>query len=195
MKTIILFPFSLFVMSMICIILMSTTCEQDPVRNSDPNAKSENQQMLSVSSDNLTEEEIASLMFMVEEEKLARDVYDVMYGLYGLRIFYNINNSEVRHVSAISYLIEKYELTNPNDTHDPGVFDNEELQRLYDDLIDKGSISVIEAIAVGVLIEETDLEDIQYYLDHVVESKDIERVYENLLAGSENHLAAFLSHQ
>jgi len=204
MKTIDLLVFRLFVMSMICIIIIFAGCEKDPELNTDPNAavlenytsaSPENTQYLIVSSDNLTEEEIESLIFMVEEEKLARDVYLEMYNLYGLEVFYNIYQSEIHHVNAVSILIEKYELTNPNDNNLPGEFDNEELQQLYDDLINQGSSSVMEAIAVGVIIEETDLEDIQYYLDYVVLRKDIVRVYENLLAGSENHLAAFLLHQ
>jgi len=182
---------------------MFTGCEQDPEMNSDPNAlvnenytnpKPQNQQMLKVSSINLTDVEIASLMFMVEEEKLARDVYEVMYGLYGLNIFSNINDSEVRHVDAISGLIDKYELTYPNDFNVPGEFENEYIQDLYDKFIKQGSISVSEAIAVGVAVEVHDIHDLEDYLDVVV-SKDIVRVYKNLLAGSESHLAVFLSHQ
>lgn len=199
-----LFVFRLFVMSMMCIIIIFAGCEKDPEWNADPNTPvderytneiSDNLQLLTISSDNLTEAELASLYFMVEEEKLAKDVYNEMYNMWGLLIFYNIYLSEIQHENAISRLFEKYDLTNPNDSNLPGEYDNEELQQLFDDLIEQGSASVKEAIAVGVQIELKDLEDIQYYLDYIVESKDIERVYENLLAGSEIHLAAFVSHQ
>lgn len=140
----------------------------------------------------IAEDEKASLIFMVEEEKLARDVYSEMLKLYGLKIFENIHNSEKRHVEAISSLIENYELENPIVGNLPGEFENEEIQQLYNYLIELGNASKLQAINVGVIIEKKDIKDIQAYLDLVVEQKDIETVYKNLLDGSINHLDAFL---
>ena len=74
-----------------------------------------------------------------------------------------------------------------------GEFQNAELQELYNDLITLGSTSKYKAIGVGVMIEERDLQDIQYYLDNVVVREDIFQVYTNLLDGSANHLESFLS--
>lgn len=143
-----------------------------------------------LSGDGLTTDEISSLMYMVEEEKLAMDVYAEMFELYGLVIFDNINQSEFRHVNAVSELILKYELENPIAGKSAGEFENEELLELYNNLIVMGTKSKVEAINVGIMIEEKDMVDIEYYLD-LVESKDLEQVYSNLLSGSENHLAAF----
>ena len=42
-------------------------------------------------SDELTSDEIDGLVFMVEEEKLARDVYLTLYEPWDLRIFQNIH--------------------------------------------------------------------------------------------------------
>jgi len=198
------FPMKMVVMCMICIIIICSGCVQDPEISPHPNLQSienenpsnmEEQAMLSNNFKKLTDAEKASLWFMAEEEKLAGDVYNYMFELYGMQIFQNIYFSEIDHVNAVAHLLEKRGLWNPNDAHGPGVFFNEELQLLYNNLILQGSLSASEAIAVGVIIEETDLEDIQYYLDYVAESKDIVKVYENLLAGSESHLAAFLSQQ
>ena len=130
-----------------------------------PETVPEGQDTYYKSSIELTEAEIESLLFMVEEEKLAMDVYVVMDQIYGLKVFELIKASEFNHVCAISRLIEKYELTNPIDGNLPGEFENEELQVLYNDLIALGSISRLKAIEVGILIEETDIEDIQTYLD------------------------------
>ena len=47
--------------------------------------------------DILTDEEIAGLKLMREEEKLARDVYMVLYEQWNLPIFSNIANSEQAH--------------------------------------------------------------------------------------------------
>lgn len=191
-------------MCMLCTIIICSGCVQDPETTPNPNLQSvenehpsdmEDQEILYNNFKRLTDAEKTSLLFMVEEEKLARDVYNYMFELYGLSIFQNIAISETTHVTAVAQLLDKRGLWNPNDVYNPGEFYNEELQLLYDNLILQGSLSAAEAIEVGVIIEETDLEDIQYYLDYVAESKDIVKVYENLLAGSESHLAAFLSQQ
>jgi hypothetical protein len=51
---------------------------------------------------------------------------------------------------------------------------------------------VIEALRIGGFIEEVDIVDIAEKIEATDESR-IERVYGNLLAGSENHLVAFVS--
>jgi len=71
-----------------------------------------------------------------------------------------------------------------------GVFIDENLQAMYDTLIQQGDISLQEALEVGVLIEETDIDDIQILLQENPPS-DVTKVYENLLDGSHNHLDAF----
>ena len=140
----------------------------------------------------LTEDEINGILFMREEEKLARDVYLYLYELYPLRPFLNISKSEQAHMDAIKYLIDTYELKDPVDENPPGVFQNEELQQLYDELIEKGSKSKEEALKVGALIEEVDIIDLQTELDETAINEDVIRVFTNLCSASENHLRVFV---
>ena len=56
----------------------------------------------------------------------------------------------------------------------------------------KGTVSVEEALTVGVLIEELDIRDLQAEID-TSDNEDIDLVYENLLRGSRNHLRSFMS--
>ena len=56
----------------------------------------------------------------------------------------------------------------------------------------QGSKSVADALKVGAAIEEIDIRDLQKRLAET-DNADIERVYNSLLAGSENHLRAFVS--
>ena len=139
----------------------------------------------------LSPKEEAGLLFMREEEKLARDVYQVLSAKWGLRVFENIAESEQQHMDAILYLLGKYDLEDP--ALGPGEFDNSDLQKLYNYLVAKGEASVVDAIEVGVTIEETDIEDITNYLN-TTDKNDIINVYTNLLEGSYNHLEAFESH-
>ena len=139
----------------------------------------------------LTSAEEAGLLFMREEEKLARDVYLMLFDKWGLRVFANIAQSEQRHMDAVLYLLGKYGLDDP--ARDPGLFQDSDLQDLYDELIAKGETSLVDAIEVGVLIELTDIEDIETLIKQT-KKKDIIQVYTNLLNGSYNHLEAFESH-
>ena len=141
----------------------------------------------------LTPIEVDDLLFMREEEKLARDVYVYLGGLHDLPIFTNIASSEQRHMDAVLTLLVRYGLEDPAAGNEPGEFTDPGLQALYDQLIVQGSGSLDAALRVGVLIEETDIADLEDCLLDVIHN-DIQRVYENLLRGSQNHLAAFQSH-
>jgi hypothetical protein len=61
---------------------------------------------------------------------------------------------------------------------------------LYDSLITKGETSALDALLVGGIIEETDVEDIVAAISRTNKT-DIKKVYTNLLNGSYNHLRAF----
>jgi len=136
----------------------------------------------------LSDAEAASLLFMREEEKLARDVYLKMYELWGMPIFQNIANSEQMHMDQIKQLLDRYGLTDP--ALAPGQFTDPSLQALYDQLVAQGSVSLADAMNVGVLIEQTDIADLQEHIAQT-DNADIQMVYSNLLNGSYNHLAAF----
>ncbi len=141
----------------------------------------------------LDDKEIAGLLFMREEEKLARDVYLTLYQTWNqLPIFDNIASSEQTHMDSIKKLLDKYGLSDPAEDMGLGEFQNMELQVLYFDLIQKGSSSLIDALETGAAIEEIDIIDLQNYLTET-DNWDIQRVYNNLLEGSKNHLRAFVS--
>ena len=141
----------------------------------------------------LTEQEIDGLMYMREEEKLAHDVYSVLYDTWGQGVFENISNSEQTHTDAIVELLNRYDLHDPAEGNDIGVFTDATLQSLNDMLVANGSTSLIDALMVGAAIEEIDMIDINHYIDQVEENDDILLVYENLLKGSRNHLRSFVS--
>lgn len=140
----------------------------------------------------LTDDEIYWLTYLREEEKVARDVYLVLNEKWNLRIFTNIAASEQRHMDAIKTLLETYNIPDPAADKEHGEFTNPALQKLFNDLIQQGSISKAEALKVGILIEETDIDDLNEGITSTRQN-DIETVYSNLLQGSLNHLDAFES--
>ena len=140
----------------------------------------------------LTDQEKNDLIFMREEEKLARDVYLTLYDIWGTPVFANIASSEQQHMDAILSLLNTYKLPDPAAGNLVGEFLNAELQALYDALIARGKQSALEALQVGGVIEETDIEDLNAAMA-TSRLSNIDKVYQNLLNGSYNHLRAFAS--
>ena len=147
--------------------------------------------MATMSKGNLTDTEIEGILFMREEEKLARDVYLAMADQWGMNIFSNIAGSENTHMDAVLTMIELSSLEDPVGDAVQGAFENQELQNLYDDLVDRGNQSLEEALLVGGAIEEIDILDLQDYLAGT-ENDALIVVYQNLLSGSINHLKSFV---
>lgn len=139
----------------------------------------------------LSDAEAAGLLYMREEEKLARDVYITLYQQWGLPVFQNISQSEQAHTGAVKLLLDRYGLSDPASAQ-VGVFTDPALQALYTELVGRGSQSLAEALRVGAAIEEIDILDLQERLAQT-DNADIRQVYTNLLNGSSNHLRAFVS--
>ena len=140
----------------------------------------------------LNDDEIAGLLFMREEEKLARDVYLTLYDQWGVSVFQNISGSEQTHMDAVLGLLNQYNLADPAAGNEIGQFTDPALQALYDQLIAEGSQSVADALAVGAAIEEIDILDLDECMAQT-DNADILLVYRQLEAGSENHLRAFVT--
>lgn len=139
----------------------------------------------------LSQAEADALVFMVEEEKLARDVYNALYAVWGNPTFTNIAASEQTHIDSVKNLLAVYGLEDPS-SDQAGVFNNADLQALYDQLTARGSQSLADALKVGGAIEEIDILDLKERLA-LTDNADIQQVFNNLLSGSENHLRAFVN--
>ncbi len=138
----------------------------------------------------LSNNEIDGLIQMREEEKLARDVYTKLFEKWDIRSFGNISGSEQTHTSRIKDLLEKYNLPDPVTDDVVGVFQNPKMTELYKNLVEKGNVSLKDALEVGVTIEEMDIKDLKEKIAQT-SNQEIIFVYNNLLNGSYNHLQAF----
>jgi hypothetical protein len=136
--------------------------------------------------------ETAAMVFMREEEKLARDVYQAMDDLWGLRIFRNIQRAEQSHMDAVLALLEKYGIVDPSAGASAGQFTNPDLQELYNQLVARGEVSLLAALEVGVTVEEMDITDLLTSLE-IATGEDIRTVFQNLAKGSRNHLRSFFT--
>lgn len=129
------------------------------------------------------------LVYLIEEEKLAYDIYSAMFELWGSKVFGNILKSESNHQSQVLAIMANRDIADPRSST-AGVFNDTELQTLYNELLAKGSKSAVDAYEVGVAIEVLDIDDLTKMLA-TAKDADVIAMMENLRKGSENHLRAF----
>ena len=138
----------------------------------------------------LSDPEKAAILFMREEEKLARDVYLALYEKWNSKVFANIAKSEQRHMDAVLCLIQRYGLEDPVAGFNPGEFIT--MGDLYHNLVAKGNESLIAAMTVGADIEVLDISDLILRKADIFENDDMLAVFNELEKGSRNHLRAFI---
>jgi hypothetical protein len=149
-----------------------------------------NQTVINLPTEPLDDAEKARILFIREEEKLAYDVYQTMFDIYGVNVFQNIPNSELSHMEAMLTIIKKYNLTDPMETTARGIYANPVLQSLYTQLVSQGRVSLLAAYQVGATIEDLDISDLNTSLT-VTNNQDVRLVYDFLSKGSRNHLRSF----
>ena len=133
-----------------------------------------------------------AVLYLREEEKLARDVYLMLAEKWQLPIFANIASAEQKHMDMVFKVIEVHGLIDPITDDAIGSFTDPVLDGLYDQLVSIGEGSLIDALAVGAEIEDMDLADLYYLIDEVTVNEHILLVAYNLAKGSRNHLRAFM---
>ena len=163
---------------------------QTTTSSSTANTQAHYQDLLALPKEDLSNEEKDSLLYMREEEKLARDVYQTLGEKYNTNVFKNIVKSEQKHMDTIKLLLDKYGLSDSVTSNETGKFNNETLAKLYTDLVNKGSVSELEALKVGATIEDLDISDLIKDLGKT-DNQDIKQVFESLKKGSENHIRSF----
>ncbi len=158
------------------------------------------------------------LIFMREEEKLARDVYLTLSNMYpNAPIFFQIGDgAEQTHTDTMASKIAQFGLTdpNPNTNNLPGsigIFTGADygwyFTEKYNYLITAGAQSELDALYIGAFIEELDMHDIVMCPTVITETKGIPEdqcglnytdenplinSYGSLLSGSESHLRSYV---
>jgi hypothetical protein len=138
----------------------------------------------------LDAEAAAGLVYMIEEEKMARDLYDAFFEQTGSVVFDRISDSEQTHMDTLLAVAENAGIDISGVSTTAGVFSDASIQSLYDTLLAQGSVSPDAAYEVGVLVEQTDIADLQNYSSDT-EIGIVGTIYAHLEVGSEHHLAAF----
>lgn len=134
----------------------------------------------------------ADLLFLREEEKLARDVYRTLFEKWRLMPHQNIASSEQTHTDRVRSTLAVFNLADPVADDSVGVFVNVQLAALYTDLVNKGLSSEIGSLEVGATIEDLDIRDLNQMINRT-QDPSVLAMYDALQCGSRNHLRAFTS--
>ncbi|WP_431163024.1 DUF2202 domain-containing protein [Flagellimonas beolgyonensis] len=137
----------------------------------------------------INEEDKNALLFMLEEEKLARDTYKFLNAYWGLVQFENIMQSEQSHMNAVETLVKAYHID--YEILEEGQFGNEDLQAWYDKFVSDGIVDEVAALTVGATIEDLDIVDLEEHIQ-ATSNSDIADVFASLQCGSRNHLRSFV---
>ena len=167
----------------------------------------------------LDEGETQHLIFMREEEKLARDVYLTLADLYpAWPVFASIGTlSEQTHTDIVRDMLAKFRIPDPNPDANNlpvsiGIFTGEDYGWYFTEkflaLVARGNASALEALHVGAFIEELDMMDIVGCPKVIVETSDVigegecgldytnkrplKTMYTHLVEGSKDHLRAYV---
>ena len=160
-----------------------------------------------------------TLAYMGNEERLAYDVYTVLYDYHQdrateIKALTNIaNNSETTHIATVQLLVKKYitDLSDFNNTDvtdvnfttayadynitelPTGQYNIQAIQDLYDALIAKGKASKQDALEVGCMVEVTDISDLDEDIATAQDdnASDIVTAFEFLRDGSYTHYWSF----
>jgi len=139
----------------------------------------------------LSSREVEGILFIWEEEKLARDLYVSLYEETNLSIFTELARSEQNHMDQTKAIIDKYGLETPVED-EPGLLSNRTLIELYDDLSAQGRQSPQDALKAAAAYEEISIIDLEKEIS-ATKAEDVRIVYQGLLAGSRKHLRSYVS--
>ena len=143
----------------------------------------------------LSAQDAADLQFTREEERMAHDLYTAFAELYpDAAVFGTIAQAEQRHFTTVGNLLTTHQLTDPSAGKPVGSYADATLQSLYDQWLAQGRVSVDQAYAAGVALEQRDIADLQRLID-TTSVPTLDTVYSHLLAASQMHLAAFQAAQ
>lgn len=133
--------------------------------------------------------EVADLKMMFEEERMAHDLYVALGEKWGSRKFDNISRAETKHNNLVGQQLDRLGIEKPS-ASEPGKYQDPAIQQLYDGWLEQGLNSQADAFRVGAELERRDIADLEKAIA-ATDDPAVKEVYERLLAGSKNHLAAF----
>lgn len=137
----------------------------------------------------LGEEVKMDLIYLIEEEKVIRDLSYKFSQKYDEEIFTDVYKAENTHMKAVQRFIRNYKLDDPTSKNGVGKFKNPQLQKIYDEKLKSGEKNKVEAYKSLLWMLEKNIDDVNINKENT-DKDDILFVYKNLTRSSKNHTRA-----
>ncbi len=173
------------VFSLTVAVALLLSCSKDDELT--PSGTNVNDESNSVFNETLSPREIDDMNYLIENEKLLRDYFNVMYNKYNLSLFQNVAKSEQSHLNFLAVKFLRYDLKNPTEEKPAGEYVNPELQQTYDIMIAKGETNIYAALLAGSSKVKEDVEDIPLMIDQFEGNADIVLIFSNILIESQKN--------
>lgn len=132
------------------------------------------------------------VVWMYDQEKLARDLNLKFSQRWGERIFANIAESEQRHMDELAVMIVHYDLSALIETDEIGVFGDDRHSEAFSELSSRGEQSLLEALRATAYLEEWDIKELNGDIESIAEQPLLD-TFSRVLAGASNHLRVFVA--
>jgi hypothetical protein len=131
-----------------------------------------------------------ALLFQIDEERMARELYTAFNAKWALQPFANIPQSEARHEATLRQIASRAAIAAP--TSVAGSFDSAEVQQRYNDLLALGLESADSALRAAAFVEEQDIADLNTLIA-ATDNPALKDAAMALKTASGHHLQAFVS--
>ena len=129
---------------------------------------------------NLSDNEKAGLLQIVEIEKLHHDVYLCMAENNQCELFDDLCSCDKNFMDLLSYKVDIYKLENPLTERGTGVYANPDLQTKYNEFILISDSQLKEFLLFARQMEEYGLAQLETHLSQVDGNEDIAKLYSDI---------------
>jgi hypothetical protein len=140
----------------------------------------------------LNDTEKADIILMQEEGKLVYDLNTVYAQQHpDVPVFLSIAHAGKTYMDADDVILERYNIPNP-ETNIAGKFNNQKLQTMYDNGVNTGSMSVMNALQADAALADMHIADLTAAIGRT-DNTDLQFFYQKELTFTENNLRALVS--
>jgi hypothetical protein len=176
---------SIWILVFFCVLSFSSALIASPVQEVSEE-QSLSQKINSFPYEEIDNNELNSIQFVFEFQKLTKDVFLKFYDLWRLPLFINLSHDVQQQMDELDILLKKYDLS-VNLKKQEGNYFNSYLKKLYRNFTTTGKTSLFESLRVCATIEDLKIFDTNLQLDRV-DNQDIKHLYTSYIHDSRDNI-------
>lgn len=146
---------------------------------------------LFIQQDSISEDDQKALLYLIEEQKMARDVCALLGEKHGVKLFTSYSQKAQAQMVRLEELYKTYKPEYQLDKT-PGTYVNLKIQDLYQYYVSEGVVSLNEGFRAGAKIADASIYGIENIMSGTQNTK-LHGVYGIVRCGSGNQLRSFVN--